>query len=68
MVWSYYSPKGRPRLSKQYREEDDSGDGVAQRWIEENEELVKLLSRNLGMASPNEYARGLEAGEIMRTM
>ncbi len=66
VVWSDYSPKGRPRLSKQYREENDSGDGVAQRWIEENEELVKLLSHTLRMISPHEYARGLEAGEMMR--
>jgi hypothetical protein len=47
---------------------NDSGDGVAQRWIEENEELVKLLSHTLRMISPHEYARGLQAGEIMRRM
>ncbi len=39
---------------------------MAKRWIEENEELVKLLSQTLQMISPHEYARGLEAGEKMR--
>ncbi len=39
---------------------------MAQRWIEENEELVKLLSHTVRMISPHEYARGLEVGEIMR--
>jgi hypothetical protein len=66
VVWSDYSPKGEPSLSKQYREKNDSGDGVAKWWIEENEELVKLLSHILKIVSPYEYARGLEAGEKMR--
>ncbi len=66
MVWSDYSPKRRPYLSKQYRVKNDLDDGVAKRWIEENEELMKLLSHTLRMISSHEYARGLEAGEIMR--
>ncbi len=65
MVWLNISHKGRPCLSKQYREENESGDRVAERWIEENEDLVKLLSHTLKMNSPHEYARGLEAGEMM---
>jgi hypothetical protein len=50
---------------KRYREENNSGDRVAERWIEENEELVKLLSHTLRMISLHEYARGLEVSEIM---
>ncbi len=38
---------------------------MAKRWIEENEELVKLLSHTMRMISPPKYARGLEAGETM---
>jgi hypothetical protein len=66
VVCSDYSPKGRPRLSKDYREDNDSSDGVAVKLVEKNEELVKLLSDTLRMISPHEYARGLEAGEMMR--
>jgi hypothetical protein len=65
-VWSDYSKKGRPFLSREYRKANGSGDRVAKRWIEENEELVKLLSHTLRMISPHEYARRLEAGEVMR--
>ncbi len=65
VVWSDYSPKGRPRLSKQYREANGKGDGVAVKWIEENQELVRLLSNTLRMISPHKYARGVKAGEQM---
>jgi hypothetical protein len=57
---------GRPCLSKQYKEENDSGDGVAKRWIEENDELVKLLSHTTRMVLAHEYARVLKAGEILK--
>jgi hypothetical protein len=66
VVWLDYSPKGRPNLSKDYREDNNSGDGVAVKWVKENEELVKLLSYTLRMISPHEYARGLEAGEMLK--
>ncbi len=66
VVWSDYSPKVRPHLSKEYREEIDLGDGVAKWWIERNIELLKQLSRTLRMISPHEYARGPEVSEIMK--
>ncbi len=34
--------------------------------MEKDKELVKLLSHTLRMTWPHEYARGLEAGEMMR--
>ncbi len=65
VVCSDYSLKGRPRLSKDYRKDNNLGDGVAVKWVGENEELVKLLSHTLRMISPHAYARRLEAGEMM---
>jgi hypothetical protein len=66
MVWSDYSITERQGLSKNSREDNNLGDGVAVKGVEKNEELVKLLSHTLIMISPHEYARGLEAGEMMR--
>ncbi len=39
---------------------------MAKKWIEENEELVKLLSYTLKVTSPLDYARRLVAGEMIR--
>jgi hypothetical protein len=66
VVWSDFSPKGRSRLSKDYGEDNNSSDGILVKWMEEYEELVKLLSHSLRMSLPCEYARGLKAGIMMR--
>ncbi len=66
MVWSGYSPKKRPRQSRDRREDNNLGDGVAVKWAEENDELVKMLSHTLRMVSPHEYASGLDAGKMRR--
>ncbi len=39
---------------------------MAVKLAEENEELVKVLSHTLRRIMPHEYARGLEAGVMMR--
>ncbi len=39
---------------------------MAEKWADKNEELVKLLSHTLRMTLSHEYARGLEAGEMMK--
>jgi hypothetical protein len=49
VVCSNYSPKGRARLSKDYREDNNLGDGVVVKYVEKNEELVKLYSHTLRM-------------------
>jgi hypothetical protein len=41
-------------------------DGVAVKQVEKSEELVKLLSHTLRTILPHEYARMLEAVEMMR--
>ncbi len=47
-------------------EHKDFGDGVAVKWGEANEELVKLLSYTLRMILPDEHAKGPGAGDMRR--
>jgi hypothetical protein len=66
VFWSDYSPNGRPRQSKDWRKDNNLGDEVDVKLAEKNEELVNLLSNTLKMILPHQYARGFEAGEMMR--